>query len=270
MQNQNQDQTTCTSKECAKELGKEKAHQEIAKEQGHTQFMKDHPEKDKNCEKDCLSAHQHNWPQQQTCEKECKTSHQHNWPQQQFCEKECKTSHQHHFATDVSHNRVEEHEKMDKNIKDNLETEKKIKEEQYKIQKEKEEENRKKFEKEMERAQAKEEAQREMNMKIAKKGGHEPSKIAGFADSAIGSVTEAFGHLVGDVKIEEKGKILKEEGKAELEASKYTDTAKANAHKVAGFVAGHINQTQPIVHDKDRKEDQRRTIQDPERERGRK
>jgi len=211
-------------------MGKDIAHQEIAKDQGHTQFMKDHPNTDKNCYKECQIAHQHTWQNPQF-DKEYKTSHEHN-------------------LTDMSHQRVEEHEKMDKNIKENLETEKKIKEEQDKNQKEQEEEHRKKMEKEMLRSQAREEAQREMNLKIATKGGHEPSKMAGFTESVVGSVTQAMGHLVGDTKMQEKGKILKEEGKAEMEASKHTDTAKANAHKVAGIVSGHVNQTQPLIQDK--------------------
>jgi len=204
---------------------------------------------DKNCDKECKTQHQHNW---QYCDKECKSVHEHNWTKDPFCDKECKNTHQHNFATDISHHRVEESEKMNRNIKENLETEKKIKEDQYKNQKENEEEYRKRMQREMEIAQAKEEAQRELNLKIAKKGGHEPSKVAGFTESAIGSVTEAVGHLFGDVKMEEKGKILREEGRAEMEASKHTDTAKANAHKVAGFVAGHVNQPQPLVHDKDK------------------
>jgi len=230
-------------------LGKEKASQEIAKDQGHTQFLKDHPQPDKNCDKDCKTVHQHNWQKAPFCEKECKTAHQHNWDQK-FCEKECKISHQHHFATDVSHNRVEEHEHMDKNIKGSLDAEKKVKEEQFKNQKEQEEQQRKEIEKEMEKQKLKEEAQREMNLHYSKKAGHEPNKIAGYTEAAIGSVAETLGYLVGDAKMEEKGKIRKAEGYAEVSASQVQDQAKITSHKVAGCVTGHVNQTQPLTQDK--------------------
>jgi len=142
---------------------------------------------------------------------------------------------------------------MDKNIKDNLEVEKKIREEQYKKQKENEEEKRKEWEKNIEKQKMKEEAQREINLHFAQKGGHEPSKVAGYTEVAIGSVAQTLGHLVGDEKMEERGKLRKEEGYAEVSASQVQDQAKITAHKVAGFVGGQMNQPQQsLIHDKDK------------------
>jgi uncharacterized protein YjbJ (UPF0337 family) len=45
----------------------------------------------------------------------------------------------------------------------------------------------------------------------------EPSKITGYAEEVIGIVKENLGYLIGNPKMEEEGKILKERGIAEVQ-----------------------------------------------------